>query len=96
MTTSVDQVMVSVTEGSLPKVLDDLREAGLVVDTVLEALGVVTGTVEVRSVSLSVVRQLIEDSPFYGSETARPGGVGTRSAEPLPDGAPTREDIPLR
>ncbi|WP_231114391.1 hypothetical protein [Lentzea aerocolonigenes] len=50
MTTSVDQVMVSVTEGSLPKVLDDLREAGLVVDTVLEALGVVTGTVEVRSI----------------------------------------------
>ncbi|GAB2841921.1 hypothetical protein GCM10027200_47740 [Lentzea nigeriaca] len=42
--------MVSVTEGSLPKVLDDLREAGLVVDTVLEALGVVTGTVEVRAI----------------------------------------------
>ncbi|MGW4213413.1 hypothetical protein ACWEIJ_35880 [Lentzea sp. NPDC004789] len=50
MTTSVDQVMVSVAEGSLPKVLDDLREAGLVVDTVLEALGVVTGTVEVRAI----------------------------------------------
>jgi hypothetical protein len=50
MTTSVDQVMVSVKEGSLPKVLDDLREAGLVVDTVLEALGVVTGTVEVRAI----------------------------------------------
>ncbi|MFC3894477.1 hypothetical protein ACFOWZ_23610 [Lentzea rhizosphaerae] len=48
MTTSVDQVMVSVKEGSLPQVLNDLREAGLVVDTVLEALGVVTGTVEVR------------------------------------------------
>ncbi|MFS8101779.1 hypothetical protein LFM09_32090 [Lentzea alba] len=47
---SVDQVMVSVTEGSLPRVLDDLREAGLVVDTVLEALGVVTGTVEVRAI----------------------------------------------
>ncbi|MCP2243264.1 hypothetical protein [Lentzea aerocolonigenes] len=50
MTTSVDQVMVSVTEGSLPQVLNDLREAGLVVDTVLEALGVVTGTVEVRAI----------------------------------------------
>ena len=50
MTTSVDQVMVSVTEGSLPRVLNDLREAGLVVDTVLEALGVVTGTVEVRAI----------------------------------------------
>jgi len=50
MTASVDQVMVSVQEGSLPKVLDDLREAGLVVDTVLEALGVVTGTVEVRAI----------------------------------------------
>ena len=50
MTGSVDQVMVSVTEGSLPQVLDDLREAGLVVDTVLEALGVVTGTAEVRSI----------------------------------------------
>ncbi|MDX8031769.1 hypothetical protein SK803_16210 [Lentzea sp. BCCO 10_0856] len=50
MTGSVDQVMVSVTEGSLPRVLNDLREAGLVVDTVLEALGVVTGTVEVRAI----------------------------------------------
>ncbi|MFD9700906.1 hypothetical protein [Lentzea sp. NPDC059081] len=50
MTTPVDQVMVSVTEGSLPKVLDDLREAGLVVDTVLEALGVITGTVEVKAI----------------------------------------------
>jgi hypothetical protein len=50
MTTSVDQVMVSVMEGSLPQVLNDLREAGLVVDTVLEALGVVTGTVEVRAI----------------------------------------------
>jgi hypothetical protein len=50
MTTSVDQVMVSVKEGSLPQVLNDLREAGLVVDTVLEALGVVTGTVEVRAI----------------------------------------------
>jgi hypothetical protein len=50
MTGSVDQVMVSVTEGSLPRVLGDLREAGLVVDTVLEALGVVTGTVEVRAI----------------------------------------------
>ncbi|NGY63341.1 hypothetical protein G7043_30910 [Lentzea sp. NEAU-D13] len=46
----MDQVMVSVTEGSLPRVLNDLREAGLVVDTVLEALGVVTGTVEVRAI----------------------------------------------
>ncbi|MFD4676478.1 hypothetical protein ACFWNN_42625 [Lentzea sp. NPDC058450] len=50
MTTPVDQVMVSVTEGSLPQVLDDLREAGLVVDTVLEALGVVTGTAEVKAI----------------------------------------------
>lgn len=50
MTTSVDQVMVSVKEGSLPQALNDLREAGLVVDTVLEALGVVTGTVEVRAI----------------------------------------------
>jgi hypothetical protein len=50
MTTSVDQVMVSGKEGSLPQVLNDLREAGLVVDTVLEALGVVTGTVEVRAI----------------------------------------------
>jgi hypothetical protein len=40
-----EKVMVSVADGSLPQVLDDLREAGLVVDTVLEALGVVTGTV---------------------------------------------------
>ncbi|GLY55026.1 hypothetical protein [Lentzea sp. NBRC 102530] len=50
MTAPVDQVMVSVTEGSLPRVLDDLREAGLVVDTVLEALGVVTGTAEVKAI----------------------------------------------
>ena len=52
MPSSVDQVMVSVTEGSLPRVLDDLREAGLVVDTVLEALGVVTGTAEVRAIPI--------------------------------------------
>jgi hypothetical protein len=50
MTASVDQVMVSVADGTLPRVLDDLREAGLVVDTVLEALGVVTGTVEIRAI----------------------------------------------
>ncbi len=50
MTASVDQVMVSVADDALPQVLDDLREAGLVVDTVLEALGVVTGTVEIRAI----------------------------------------------
>ncbi|WP_071812504.1 hypothetical protein [Lentzea guizhouensis] len=50
MTGSVDQVMVSVAEGSLPQVLTDLREAGLVVDTVLEALGVVTGTADIRAI----------------------------------------------
>jgi hypothetical protein len=61
MTGSVDQVMVSVTGGSLPRVLDDLREAGLVVDTVLEALGVVTGTVEVRAIpSLQSVPGVID------------------------------------
>jgi hypothetical protein len=61
MTGSVDQVMVSVTDGSLPRVLDDLREAGLVVDTVLEALGVVTGTVEVRAIpSLQSVPGVID------------------------------------
>ncbi|GLZ32297.1 hypothetical protein Lesp02_44850 [Lentzea sp. NBRC 105346] len=46
----MDKVMVSVADGSLPRILDDLREAGLVVDTVLEALGVVTGTVDVRAI----------------------------------------------
>ncbi|SER32774.1 hypothetical protein SAMN05216188_110101 [Lentzea xinjiangensis] len=50
MPSAVDQVMVSVAGDSLPQVLDDLREAGLVVDTVLEALGVVTGTVQVRAI----------------------------------------------
>jgi hypothetical protein len=49
-TSGMDKVMVSVADGSLPHVLDDLREAGLVVDTVLEALGVVTGTVDVRAI----------------------------------------------
>ncbi|MEU7481200.1 hypothetical protein AB0A63_34850 [Lentzea sp. NPDC042327] len=61
MTGSVDQVMVSVTEGSLPQVLDDLREAGLVVDTVLEALGVVTGTAEIRAIpTLLAVRGVVD------------------------------------
>ncbi|MFD5827610.1 hypothetical protein [Lentzea sp. NPDC060358] len=61
MTSPVDQVMVSVAEGSLPKVLDDLREAGLVVDTVLEALGVITGTAQVRAIpALQAVRGVLD------------------------------------
>lgn len=53
--------MVSVADGSLPRVLDDLREAGLVVDTVLEALGVVTGTVDVRAIqSLRVLPGVLD------------------------------------
>lgn len=57
----LDKVMVSVADASLPRVLDDLREAGLVVDTVLEALGVVTGTVDVRAIpALRVVPGVLD------------------------------------
>ncbi|HEV7907418.1 MAG TPA: hypothetical protein VGP03_04685 [Pseudonocardiaceae bacterium] len=45
----MDKVVVSVVDDKLdvlPKVVADLRRAGLVVDEVLEPLGVVTGSIE--------------------------------------------------